>query len=260
MPGGADVRELTSVLKRLTGASSVTDPKVVDLLRRWGASCGKHKKVLKQAVEGALPNWLDTVRQDAVDAYAGCLMGPERVVHLLVSLRAPKRAFRTLSEFFTHCKEPFEAATGLRFTRPLCSRRRFQKAWRKLLEPLELEAPKWVHTDRGPLVSVVWPLESWARYIAATPDLNKYINWDSKLLFIVRGDGYPTGGVEWCNLTISLANFGKHARSPAFLWLIGLAAGSEKEMDGLAQLWKTNLEVNTHLCMLAVSWLCELQK
>ena len=76
----------------------------------------------------------------------------------------------------------------------------------------------------------------------------------------MRGDGYPTGGVEWCNLTISLANFGKQARSPAFLWLIGLAAGSEKEMDGLALLWKTNLEVNTHLCMLAVSWLCELQK
>ena len=62
------------------------------------------------------------------------------------------------------------------------------------------------------------------------------------------------------NLTISLANFGKQARSPAFRWLIGLAAGSEKEMDGLAQLWKTNLEVNTHLCMLVVSWLCELQK
>ena len=109
-------------------------------------------------------------------------------------------------------------------------------------------------------MSVVWPLESWARYIAATPNLNKYIIWDFPLLFIVRGDGYPTGGVEWCNLTISLANFGKQARSPAFLWLIGLAAGSEKEMDGLAQLWKTNLEVNTHLCMLAVSWLCELQK
>ena len=94
------------------------------------------------------------------------------------------------------------------------------------------------------MVAVSWPLQSWAEYISSQPDLAEHISWDPPLLFVVRGDGYPTAGVEGGNLTISLANFCVQARSPAFLWLIGLAAGSEKEMVGLGKLWRQNIEVN----------------
>ena len=48
---------------------------------------------------------------------------------------------------------------------------------------------------------------------------------------------------SWANLTIFLTNFGEKARSPAFLWLIGLAACSEKEMVVLGELWSDNIKV-----------------
>jgi hypothetical protein len=242
----SDVDELSSALKKIAGARSLHDPKVIDLLSRWGASSPNTKHVLRKACEGALPKFLREVGQRAVDTYADILMGPRQVVDLLVSLRAPKRTFRTLQQFFgKSVEERFEAATGLRFARPLCSEAAFNQAWRELLEPFQLDPPAWVETARGPLVAVSWPLQSWAEYISSQPDLAEHIGWDSPLLFVVRGDGYPTAGAEWTNLTISLANFGEHARSPSFLWLIGLAAGSEKEMVGLGKLWEKNIEVNT---------------
>ena len=80
----------------------------------------------------------------------------------------------------------------------------------------------------------------------STPDLVDTIDWGRPLLFIVRGDGYPTAGAEWANLTISLTNVGQLARSPAFVWLIGLGAGLEKDMDGLAIGCASNVEVKPH--------------
>ena len=132
----SDVDELSSTLKRLAGVRSLRDPKVIDLLSRWGASSPNTRSVLPQATERALPKFLEGVGQRAVDAYADVLMGPRQVVDLLVSLRAPKRAFRTLAQFFgTSVQQRFEAAMGLRFARPLCSEAAFNRAWRDLLQP-----------------------------------------------------------------------------------------------------------------------------
>ena len=73
--------------------------------------------------------------------------------------------------------------------------------------------------------------------------MERELNWGRPLLFIVRGDGYPTAGVSWTNLTISLANFGERARTLGFVWVLGLAAGAEKEVDCLATLWASNVQV-----------------
>ena len=116
--------------------------------------------------------------------------------------------------------------------------------WVKLLDPLKLDKPLHTETDlSGPIVSRSWPIVEWAKYVAGTPALAKEIDWSLPLLFIVRGDGYPTAGVSWTNLVISLANFGERARTPGFLWVLGLAAGAEKEVDCLATLWASNVQV-----------------
>ena len=56
-----------------------------------------------------------------------------------------------------------------------------------------------------------------AECIQCTPALEQELNWRHPLLFIVRGDGYPTAGVSWKNLAISLVNFGERARTPGFV-------------------------------------------
>ena len=44
-------------------------------------------------------------------------------------------------------------------------------------------------------------------------------------------------------LTISLANFDRLARSPAGLWVLTVANSDDKAMDSLGTLWKSDWEV-----------------
>ena len=83
-----------------------------------------------------------------------------------------------------------------------------------------------------------------ARHSTSTgPTLFNTLDFSKPLHFIVRGDGYPTAGSSWAALTITLANFGEDARSPAYTWLIGLAVCAEKDIDTLGELWKANIKV-----------------
>ena len=60
------------------------------------------------------------------------------------------------------------------------------------------------------------------------------------------------GALLWIPVqTISLTNFGEMARSPAYLWTIGLAACSEKEMETLGELWDDNIKVHHRLFLCA---------
>ena len=63
------------------------------------------------------------------------------------------------------------------------------------------------------------------------------------LTFIVRGDAYPVAGGNWTQLTISLANFERLARSQAGLWVLSMANCDDKAMETLGTLWKSNWEV-----------------
>ena len=61
--------------------------------------------------------------------------------------------------------------------------------------------------------------------------------------FIVQGDAYPVAGLNWPQLTISLANFDGLARPLAGLWVVSMANCDDKAMDTLGTLWKSNWEV-----------------
>ena len=60
---------------------------------------------------------------------------------------------------------------------------------------------------------------------------------------MVRGDGYPCAGGSWSQLLVGLLNHGEKARTPAFLWVIGMAVTGDKDMVALGQIWPQVLQV-----------------
>ena len=45
------------------------------------------------------------------------------------------------------------------------------------------------------------------------------------------------------DLSIGLLNHGKRGRTPAYLWVIGMAVCADKDMAALASIWAKNLQV-----------------
>ena len=68
-------------------------------------------------------------------------------------------------------------------------------------------------------------------------------DWTRPPSFILRGDAYPCAGGSWTQLSIGLLNHGKRGRTPAYLWVIGMAVCGDKEMAALATIWAKNLQV-----------------
>ena len=148
---------------------------------------------------------------------------------------------RTLSEVYTLRGLKYTATTGLPFAHPICPERAFQQRWQDLLAPLDL-APA-VSTLDPKATGISWPWASWQRYIASQPPLCRMINWSFPLTFIVTGDGYPSAGGEWSQLSVSIANMGLWGRILARVWVIGLAMRGDKAMATLATLWEDNIKV-----------------
>ena len=69
------------------------------------------------------------------------------------------------------------------------------------------------------------------------PALCQYIEETRPLTLVVRGDGYPCAGGSWSQLSVRLLNHGQKARTPAFLWVIGMAVIGDKDMATLGQIW-----------------------
>ena len=69
-----------------------------------------------------------------------------------------------------------------------------------------------------------WPLRLWAQYVQPRPALCESIDWTRPLTFLVRGDGYPRADGSWSQLSVGLLNHRVKARTPAFLWVIGMAS------------------------------------
>ena len=97
--------------------------------------------------------------------------------------------------------------------------------------------------DDPPASGRNWPVHSWARYIQSCLPLVDTIDWGRPLTFIVRGDVYPCAGGSWTQLSIGLLNHGKRGRTPAYLWVIGMAVCGDKDMAALATIWAENLQV-----------------
>ena len=106
---------------------------------------------------------------------------------------------------------------------------------------MQLDNP--VATVLPKATGISWPFASWVIYILSRPGFVRSINRTFPLTFIVRGDAYPVVGGNWTQLTISLANFERLARSPARLWELSMANCDDKAMDTLGTLWKSNWEV-----------------
>ena len=67
---------------------------------------------------------------------------------------------------------------------------------------------------------------------------------------MVRGNGYPCSGGRWSQLSIGLLNNGVKARTPAFLWVVGMAIAEDKNMVALGQVWGQVLQVSSrHFCV-----------
>ena len=144
-------------------------------------------------------------------------------------MRAPKSSWRTLSELYTLYKlEYHRTVPGAPYSRPICTERDFQARWKELVAPVEWDPP--VATVLPKATRISWPFTSWVKYILSRPGLVRLINRPFPLTFIVRGDAYPVAGGNWTQLTISLANFDRLARSHG-LWVLSMANCDDNPWD-----------------------------
>ena len=239
MPFSRDtLTELYMTLVRLSGAKSLRDPVVSRLLGEWVASSPLARARWSEATEVGYPSLICDKQKKAVKQYAYLLFPARDHIGLLMDLNVPKLGFRHVSEYMSRRRS---AATGLPFPRPIPTRDRFTDTWKELVTPLDLR-PR-VSVPDPPASGRSWPLPSLARYVQSRPSLVDNIDWTRPLTFIVRGDVYPCAGGSWTQLSIGLLNHGARGRTPAYLWVIGMAVCGDKDMAALATIWADNLKV-----------------
>ena len=174
----------------MASAVSLRDGDLVgELIAEWAISSPHARRQFAVAVRLAQPSCVQEIQQGAIAKYASEVLPPDECCELILNLRAPRSAWRTLSEVYILRGLKYTATTGLPFARPICPERAFQQRWEDLLAPLEL-APA-VSTSDPKATGISWPWASWLRYIASQPPLCRMIDWSFPLTFIVRGDGYP---------------------------------------------------------------------
>ena len=163
--------------------------------------------------------------------YASLLFPALDLIGLLIDLNVPKLGFWHVSEYMSRRGSAYTTATGLPFPCPIPTRDAFTDTWKELVTPLDLRPP--VSVPNPPASGRSWPLPSWARYVQSRPSLVDTIEWTRPLTFIVRGDAYPCAGGSWTQLSIGLLNHGARGRTPAYLWVIGMAVCGDKDMAAL---------------------------
>ena len=241
MPFSRDtLTELNVTLVRLNGAKSLRDPLVSQLLGEWVASSPLARARWSEAMEVGYPSLICDKQKEAVKQYASHLFPAPDLMGLLMDLTVPKLGFRHVSEYMSRGGSAYTAATGLPFPRPIPTRDTFTDTWKELA-PLDLRPP--VSIPDPPASGRSWPLPSWARYVQSRPSLVDTINWTRPLTFNVRGGAYPCAGGSWAQLSIGLFNHGARGRTPAYLWVIGMAVCGDNDMAALATIWADNLKV-----------------
>ena len=179
---------------------------------------------------------------------AEALFPASYLIGLLLGLGAPRSGFQVLSEYINRRGDAYTARTGLPFRRPIPTRDQFEATWKSLTAPLALSPP--VECADPPSSGRCWPLRSWAQYVQSRPALCQSIDWTRPLTFVVRGDGYPCAGGNWLQLSVGPLNHGLKARTPAFLWVIGMAVTGDKDMVAVRQIWAQVLQVcSLHFCV-----------
>ena len=237
---------LSMTLTRLSGTKSLRDPLVSQLLAESVASSPLAKARWYEATEVAQ---LPLIRNKQIEAVKQST-GVDRATYGLecpqVRLPAYVRVHDPPGGRLHHRDGPPISPTHP-FTRPLhghmegvgeapCARSTGVRAGAPYKRPL--------------LVSTIL-----ARYIQSRPPLVETINWKRLLTFLLRGDSYPCAGGSWTQLSIALLNHGARARTPAYLWVIGMAVCGDKDMAALATIWSKNLQVYGRF--FSVSFWCE---
>ena len=248
MPRTTDpqVLDLSAALKSITGAKKLSDPRIGNLLRRWGTSSRWASSQLGYAATAVQPRAVRTHASKAVRSYATALIPALGACELLLELNAPKTGLRTLSAYFTRVVKALPRACRAAIPRPICTHAQFHACWARLLEPLQLATP--VFVDWPPATGVTWPIHSWLEYLHSRPEFTEGYDLQTELTLIIRGDGYPIAGGSLCQLSVSLLEHGKQARRPGFNWILGLAVCHDKDMVALGAIWEELFQV--HFCAL----------
>ena len=225
---GKDTSLLSKALRDLSGASNLKDERVGHYLAAWGLSCPLARWQFNNAVQyvntATSTQTTGEACKAAVEAYTASLLPPTAKCELVLNMRAPKSSWRTLSELYTLRKlEHHRTIPGGPYSCPICTERDFQARWKELVAPVQSDEP--VATVLPKATGISWPFASWVTYILSRPGLVRSIKRNFPLTFIARGDAYPVAGGNWTQLTISLANFDRLARSPAGLWVLSMAHG-----------------------------------
>ena len=228
------------MLVRLSGATSLRDSKCFDLLAQWMSSSPLIRARFTEAMDHASLPAVHKTKVQAIRTYAEALFPAPYLIGLLLELGAPRSGFRVLSEYISQ-GDAYTARMGLPFPWPIPTRDQFDAKWKSLTAPLALSPP--VECAHPPSSGRCWPLRSWAQCVQSRPALCQSIVLTRPLTFVVRGDGYPCAGGSWSQLSVGLLNHGLKARTPAFLWVIGMAVTGDKDMVALGQIWAQVLKV-----------------
>ena len=228
-------------LTRLSGAKSLRDPLVFQLLGELVASSPLAKAQWYEATEVAQLPVIRNKQIEALKQYASVLYLAPEWIGLLIDLNVPKGSFQRASKFMTAWGAMYTAATGLPVSRPIPSRDRLMGTWKEFVKPLALHRPVFVADP--PTNGRSWPVEWGACYIQSRPPLLDTIDWNRPLTFLLRWDAYPCASGSWTQLSIGLLNHGAWGRIPAYVWVIGMAVCGDNDMAAPATIWSKNLQV-----------------
>ena len=85
---------------------------------------------------------------------------------------------------------------------------------------------------------------NWLEYVQSQDAIwDNVADLQDGITLIIRGDGYPVAGCSCTQLNVSIIDHGRHVRTTSHKWVIPLAYASDKDMEDLKILWKTNVEV-----------------
>ena len=105
-------------LPRLSGAKSLRDSLVSQLLGEWVASSPLAKARWYEATEVAQLPVIRNKQIEALKQYASVLFPAPELIGLFMDLNVPKGGFQHVSEFMTRRGAVYTAATGLPFPAP----------------------------------------------------------------------------------------------------------------------------------------------
>ena len=157
MPFSRDtLTELRITLTRLSGANSLRDPLVSQLLGEWVASSPLAKARWTEATGVGYATFIRNKQKEAVKQYASMLFPAPHLSGLLMELNVTKTGYRHLSAFMTRRRLNYTAATGHEFPCPIPTGQTSLDTWKELVKALELR-PLVTFCDPPPLAAAVGP-------------------------------------------------------------------------------------------------------